>query len=251
MTQQRTIRINGDPLSEAEMTEPVLYRCLHCGEQMPGQMYAEHMDSHRAFREERIRAEAHAAGRAAGRAAGLREAGESGWLVELGSDPPRWWDGRSRLFTSDAFDAIRFARAEDAQRAIAWLVEKGVHEGCKAVQHWFAPSPAPPPDLAAIEQDDEPGATWRGIIEREARQALAREIGGWIKQEQAWWERTAGMETRHNPQGDLLAWRNSLGSLAGRLAAAVAPSISASTEAHAVQLAGLDAGSEGEKGGRE
>jgi hypothetical protein len=62
----------------------------------------------------------------------------SGWLIELGSDPPRWWQGRgSSLFTHDAFEAMRFARAEDAQRAIAWLVEKGVHEGCKAVEHGF------------------------------------------------------------------------------------------------------------------
>lgn len=66
------------------------------------------------------------------------DASEFGWLIELGSDPPRYWEGfDAGSFTANAFGALRFARAVDAQRAIAWLVEKGANSGCKAVEHGF------------------------------------------------------------------------------------------------------------------
>ena len=73
---------------------------------------------------------------------------EIGWLVELGSSPPRWWEGRptsilgmrsGNEFTFVAADALRFARREDAERAIGWLVEKGTRDGCKAVEHLWRP----------------------------------------------------------------------------------------------------------------
>ena len=50
---------------------------------------------------------------------------ETGWLIETGART--WWDGRqpgiSATFTSDASEAIRFARFEDAERARCWLLE--------------------------------------------------------------------------------------------------------------------------------
>lgn len=129
-----------------------------------------------------------------------RDEGESGWLVELGSDPPRWWDGRGS-FTHNAFDAIRFSRAVDAQRAIAWLVEKGVNSGCKAVQHGFWPSSVAAPSPEWIEQkvrevealqpsderevaagawEDEDGELYREGFDagRDAALAVLREKGG-------------------------------------------------------------------------
>ncbi len=75
---------------------------------------------------------------------------ESGWLIELGSNPPRWWEGRPSAllgvrqadpFTPDAGQAIRFARREDAERAIGWLVQEGVREGCKATEHMWSMKP--------------------------------------------------------------------------------------------------------------
>ena len=63
---------------------------------------------------------------------------EYGWLIELGSDPPSWWDGRAPDgFVWDAFEAVRFARAEDAQRIIVWSIPDGVRRGCKATLHGF------------------------------------------------------------------------------------------------------------------
>lgn len=70
------------------------------------------------------------------------------WLVALGSSPPQWWTGRgpnewtlsvdgTSRFPADC--AMRFARREDAERAIGWLVKEGVRDGCKAEGHiWLA-----------------------------------------------------------------------------------------------------------------
>ena len=58
-----------------------------------------------------------------------------GWLIEAG-DPPHYWDGRSAdSYTSDAYQAIRFARFEDAEAVRCRLVTGGVH--WKSVQHAF------------------------------------------------------------------------------------------------------------------
>lgn len=59
-----------------------------------------------------------------------------GWLVELGCSPPMWWTGRSHTpFSPNANAAIRFARREDAECAIAYLVKEGTRDGCKATEH--------------------------------------------------------------------------------------------------------------------
>ncbi len=72
-----------------------------------------------------------------------REKEQTAWLVALGSSPPRWWTGRGDEWT-DSVDgtvqhpancAIRFARREDAERAIGWLLEKNLARGCKAEEH--------------------------------------------------------------------------------------------------------------------
>lgn len=61
------------------------------------------------------------------------------WLIELGSMPPQWFTGRfSQDFTTDANDAIRFAREEDARRAIFYMVDPNVARGCKAVEHGWS-----------------------------------------------------------------------------------------------------------------
>lgn len=75
------------------------------------------------------------------------------WLVELGSSPPQWWTGRGDEWTSyvdgtpsqrgtGADSAIRFARRDDAERAIGWLLDKGIARGCKATEHlWVDAAP--------------------------------------------------------------------------------------------------------------
>lgn len=77
--------------------------------------------------------------RAIAEARAERRESELGWLVELNGDPrPCWWTGHSPTsFTFEALEAMRFARARDAQLAIAWLVEPGTRRGCKAVEHGF------------------------------------------------------------------------------------------------------------------
>ncbi len=79
-----------------------------------------------------------------GSVGGLQEKRESvAWLVALGSSPPQWWTGRGHEFTSDvdgtrlnpANCAIRFARKEDADRAIGWLIKEGTRDGCKSEEH--------------------------------------------------------------------------------------------------------------------
>jgi hypothetical protein len=69
------------------------------------------------------------------------------WLVELhGPGGPQWWTGRGDEWTTHvdgtpsprgngADSAIRFARREDAERAIGWLLEKQLARGCRASEH--------------------------------------------------------------------------------------------------------------------
>jgi len=60
------------------------------------------------------------------------------WLIELGSSPPMWFTGRpDDDFTVDAYDAVRFSRQQDAERAIYYFIEPRTARGCKAVQHGF------------------------------------------------------------------------------------------------------------------
>lgn len=66
-----------------------------------------------------------------------------GWLVELGCSPPKWWAGQNPYyFTTDANEAMRFSRREDAERAIGWLVAPGWREGCRALEHGWMDVPA-------------------------------------------------------------------------------------------------------------
>lgn len=69
---------------------------------------------------------------------------EIAWLIALGSSTPQWWTGRGdNEWTAEvdgtqrnpAHTAIRFARKEDAERAIGWLVKEGTRDGCKAEEH--------------------------------------------------------------------------------------------------------------------
>lgn len=68
---------------------------------------------------------------------------EIAWLVALGSMPPQWWTGRGDEFTTEIDGtrlnptrcAMRFARREDAERAIGWLVKDGTRDGCRAEEH--------------------------------------------------------------------------------------------------------------------
>ena len=50
---------------------------------------------------------------------------ESGWLIEFTGGAPSWWDGRgpdTGMF--DANEAVRFARREDAERVLYWIVTR-------------------------------------------------------------------------------------------------------------------------------
>ncbi len=75
-------------------------------------------------------------------ASGPREE-TTAWLVALGSSTPQWWTGRGDEWTTDVDGtklnpskcAMRFARREDAERAIGWLVKEGTRDGCKAEEH--------------------------------------------------------------------------------------------------------------------
>ncbi len=69
---------------------------------------------------------------------------EKAWLVEIQpSGGPQWWTGRGDEWTpyvdgsqrNPTLSAMRFAREEDANRAIGWLVDKGVARGAKATEH--------------------------------------------------------------------------------------------------------------------
>ncbi len=50
---------------------------------------------------------------------------ETGWLIETGDH--KYWNGKradQNGFTHDPNDAVRFARFEDGERVIHWLMEK-------------------------------------------------------------------------------------------------------------------------------
>lgn len=50
---------------------------------------------------------------------------ESGWLIETGDH--KYWNGKHADqdgFTHDPNDAVRFARFEDGERVIHWLMQK-------------------------------------------------------------------------------------------------------------------------------
>ena len=50
---------------------------------------------------------------------------EFAWLIEFPGSRPAWWDGRGPdTGVLDASDAVRFARKEDAERVLAWIVTR-------------------------------------------------------------------------------------------------------------------------------
>lgn len=60
---------------------------------------------------------------------------EFAWLIEAG-DPPHYWDGRGPdTGTLNAFEAVRFARKEDAEKVRCWIVKGGEH--WKSIEHGF------------------------------------------------------------------------------------------------------------------
>ena len=62
---------------------------------------------------------------------------EYAWLIEAGSSP-HYWDGRGiGTYTTDANDAVRFARFDDAERVRCWLIPSGKH--WKSVEHGWMP----------------------------------------------------------------------------------------------------------------
>ena len=65
------------------------------------------------------------------------------WLIETGDH--KYWDGRGKdrnSFTSNPNDAVRFARAEDANRVIYWLMEP-LAVFLVAREHGWMPAPHP------------------------------------------------------------------------------------------------------------
>jgi hypothetical protein len=68
------------------------------------------------------------------------QVGSVAWIVEFGSNPPKWWTGRPKnggTLTYDVRCAMRFARREDAEGPIGHLLQDGYAEGCKAVEHMW------------------------------------------------------------------------------------------------------------------
>jgi hypothetical protein len=58
------------------------------------------------------------------------------WLIEHANGA--YWDGRGNTFHHDPNEAVRFARKEDAERVIGWLLRG---EPVVAREHgWFAPT---------------------------------------------------------------------------------------------------------------
>lgn len=69
---------------------------------------------------------------------------QSVWLIESTSpNGPLYWDGRrSESFTSDANEAVRFARFEDAERIRAWMLPTLLRGHLRSVAHlWPEPRP--------------------------------------------------------------------------------------------------------------
>lgn len=64
-----------------------------------------------------------------------REERESAWLIELPNGYgsfPTWWDGRGDdTFTHKSTDAVRFARREDAERVLEWIVFRSPHRNSR------------------------------------------------------------------------------------------------------------------------
>ncbi len=70
---------------------------------------------------------------------------ETGWLIEfyIGGRAV-WWsavwvDGRA--WTTDANNAVRFTRKEDAARVIQWIATDPCFWGAVATEHMWCPSP--------------------------------------------------------------------------------------------------------------
>ena len=72
------------------------------------------------------------------RRSGLRFA----WLIE--GAPGTYWIGRgSAEFGRDIVDAVQFARLEDGERVLHWLVPHAVSAVCRVVEHGFELPPIP------------------------------------------------------------------------------------------------------------
>ena len=64
------------------------------------------------------------------------------WLIE--GAPGTYWIGRGRAeFGRDIQEAVQFARQEDAERVLYWLVPNAVSAVCRAVEHGFELPPVP------------------------------------------------------------------------------------------------------------
>ena len=61
-----------------------------------------------------------------------------GWLIETGDH--KYWNGKHANadgFTHDASDAVRFARFEDSERVIYWLMSQYAVFLCSRQHKWF------------------------------------------------------------------------------------------------------------------
>ena len=67
---------------------------------------------------------------------------ESAWVIECNG---RYWDGRGPdTFVVSHLDALRFQRAEDAERAWHWLIKESLRGECGVHEHvWLARAAAP------------------------------------------------------------------------------------------------------------
>ena len=58
------------------------------------------------------------------------------WLIELNASIPTYWDGRgNETFHYNHNEAIRFARQEDAERVLLWIIHAKLRAECKVVEH--------------------------------------------------------------------------------------------------------------------
>lgn len=67
---------------------------------------------------------------------------ELGWLIETGDH--RYWNGKhanSGGFTHDPNDAVRFARFEDSERVIYWLMREYSVFLCSRQHKWIGGAP--------------------------------------------------------------------------------------------------------------
>lgn len=64
------------------------------------------------------------------------------WLIE--GAPGTYWIGRGTAeFGRDIADAVQFARMEDAERVLYWMVPEALRAVCRAVEHGFELPPSP------------------------------------------------------------------------------------------------------------